>query len=79
MSSLSKVIGQELLTFKELEEVLLDIECFINSRRLFYQGEEFEKPVFAANLLVKGQLANFLDEDVEELDEKTAVTKELGT
>ena len=49
----------------------------MNSRPLSYQGEEFEKPVIAANLLVKGQPANFLDEDVEELDEKTAVAKRI--
>ena len=32
-SSLLKVIGRALLTFKELEEVLLDVECFMNLRR----------------------------------------------
>ena len=49
----------------------------MNNRQLCYQGEEFEKPVIKQNLLVKGQPANFLDEDVEELDEKTAVTKRM--
>ena len=49
----------------------------MNNRQLCYQGEEFEKPVITQNLLVKGQPANFLDEDVVELDEKTAVTKRM--
>ena len=49
----------------------------MNNRPLCYQGEEFEKPVITPNLLFKGQPANFLDEDVEELDEKTAVTKRM--
>ncbi len=35
-SSLSKVIGQALLTFEEMEEVLLDVECFMSNRPLCY-------------------------------------------
>ncbi len=76
-SSLSKVIGRALLTFEELEEVLLDVECFMNNRPLCYQGEEFEKPVITPNLLLRGQPATFLEEDVEAMDEKAAVTKRM--
>ena len=76
-SSLSKVIGRALLTFEELEEVLLDVECFMNNRSLCYQGEEFEKPVITPNLLLRGQPATFLEEDVEAMDEKAAVTKRM--
>ena len=31
-ASLSKVVGRALLKYDELEEVLLDIECFMNNR-----------------------------------------------
>ena len=41
-SALSKVVGKALLTYPELEEILLDIECFMNNRPLTYMGEEFE-------------------------------------
>ena len=76
-SSLSKVIGRALLTFPELEEVLLEVECFMNNRPLCYQGEEFEKPVITPNLLLRGQPANYLDEDVEAMNDKTAATKRM--
>lgn len=36
----------DLLTFEELKDVVLGIECFLNSP-LCYQEEEFEKPVIA--------------------------------
>ncbi|XP_028399997.1 uncharacterized protein LOC114523318 [Dendronephthya gigantea] len=53
-SSLAKVIGPAMLTFPELEEVLLDVECLMNNRPLCYQGEEFEQPVITPNLLLRG-------------------------
>ena len=37
--SLSKTIGKEMLSFNELEEVLLDVECSMNNRPLCYQGD----------------------------------------
>ena len=44
-SALSKVIGNTLLSFTELEETLLGVECFMNNRPLTYLGEEFDKQV----------------------------------
>ena len=41
-NALSKAIGRALLTFQELEEILLDIECFMNNRPLAYLDAEFE-------------------------------------
>ena len=76
-SSLLKVIGRALLTFKELEEVLLDVECFMNNRPLCYQGEEFENPVITPNLLLRGQPANFLEESEEAMNDNTAATKRM--
>jgi hypothetical protein len=76
-SSLSKIIGLALLTFPELEEVLLDVECFMNNRPLCYQGEEFEKPVITPNVLLRGQPANYLEEDAEATKDQTAATKQM--
>ena len=63
--SLSKSVGQALLTFEELEEALLDVECFMNNRPLYYMGEECEEAVLTPNLLLKGTEVRFLEEDLE--------------
>ena len=74
---LSKVIGRALLTFEELEESLLDVECVMNNRPLCYQGEEFEQPVLTPNILVRGCPAQFLEEDLQEVDEETALMRRM--
>ena len=38
-NALPKAIGRALLRFEELEEVLLDLESFLNNRPLCYSGE----------------------------------------
>ena len=76
--SLSKSIGQALLTFEELEEALLDVECFMNNRPLVYQGEECDQPVLTPNILLKDTPATFLEKDLKNLnylDERTVVTR----
>ena len=40
--ALTKKIGRALLRYHELEDVLLDIECFMNNRPLCYVTEEFD-------------------------------------
>ena len=64
------MIGQSLLTFQELEEVLLDVEMTMNNRPLMYQGEEFEKPVFTPNTLLRGEAIPVLEEDLVNLGEE---------
>ena len=78
--SLSKSIGQALLTFEELEETLIDVEVFMNNRPLSYIGEECENPVLTPNVLLKGVPAKFLEEDLENLnylDERTVATQRI--
>ena len=53
--SLSKTIGKKILTFPELEEVLLDVKCTTNDRPLCYQGEEFGHQVTMPNILLRGK------------------------
>ena len=72
-SCLSKVIGNALLTFKELEETLLDTECFMNNRPLTYMGDEFEKPAITPNILLRGEPAILIEDDVETLDNQDDV------
>ena len=67
---LSKVICRSLLSYGELEEVLLDIEICMNNRPLFYQGEEFERPVLTQNTLLGGRPNPILEEDLEKIGEE---------
>ena len=77
-SALSKSIGRALLKFEELEEVLLDVETFLNNRPLCYLGEEFEQPVITPNLLLHGQPAQFLEENTDDIgDGREGMTRRL--
>ena len=76
-SCLSKMIGNAMLKFEELEEVLLDTECIMNNRPLCYLGEDHDFPVITPNLLMRGQTTAVLDQDVDLLDDKSAVTKRM--
>ena len=58
-NSLSKVVGKGLLTFDELEEVLLDVECVMNNRPLCFQEEGFSISALTPNLLLCGKPAIF--------------------
>ena len=52
--TLNRTIGKSLLTFKELEDVLVDIEISMNNRPLTYQGEEFDSQPLTPNMLIFG-------------------------
>ena len=67
-SALSKVIGNAMLSFQELEDTLLSIELFMNNRPLTYIGEEFEKPAITPNILIRGERATLLEESDEAVD-----------
>ena len=74
---MSKAIGRGFLTYSEQEEVLLDIECSINSRPLCYQGEDCENEVITPNILLRGRPARLLEEGLQKLNEEDNVTKRL--
>ena len=79
-TSLSKVVGKSLLSFEELQEALIDVECFMNNRPLMYVGEECDQPVLTPNILMQGIPASFLEEDLEKvnyMDEDKLVTKRM--
>ena len=75
--SLSNAIGRGFLTYSELEEVLLDVECAMNNRPLCYHGEDFENEVITPNILLSGRPARLLEEDLQKLNEEGNVTKRL--
>ena len=51
--ALSKAVGQSLLTYPELEDILIDIENCTNHRPLLYQGEAIEQPVLTPKYFTK--------------------------
>lgn len=74
---LSKVIGRSILTFEELEEVILDIDCSMNNRPLCYQGEEFEQLVITPNILLRGKPAVALEQDLEKIGTSDKLPKRM--
>ena len=73
--SLSKVVGKGLLTYSELEEVLLGLECSMNNRPLCYQEEGIDSEVLTPNILLRGKPAILLEEDIENIDENSTVKR----
>ena len=76
-SALSKAIGKALLTFWELEETLLDVECFMHNRPLVYLGEEFEDRTITPSILLSSEPPDFLEENTEVLEEESKMTRRL--
>ncbi|XP_065642900.1 uncharacterized protein LOC136074502 [Hydra vulgaris] len=58
--SLIKTIVKGMLSFNELEEVLLDVECSMNNRPLCYRGDLFDNQVLTPNVLMRGNLQSCL-------------------
>ena len=52
----------------ELEDVLLDVESFLNNRSLHYVGEELDQQLLTLNILLHGSPADYLEEDTEETE-----------
>ena len=76
-TALSKSIGRALLTYKELEETLMDVECFMNNRPLTYLNDEFEQRVITPNILIRGEPTTLLEEKEETLETINDVSSAL--
>ena len=68
--ALSKAVGRSLLTYPELEDILIDIENCTNNRPLLYQREELEQLVLTPNTLLRGKTTPVLEEDPETIGEE---------
>ena len=64
-NSLYKIIGKATLSWRELEEVLLDIENTLNNRPLTYVEDDVEYPVLTPNVLIIGQNLSLPDQNPE--------------
>ena len=75
--ALSKAIGRALLTFQELEEILLDTECFMNNQPLAYLDEEFEQKAITANILIHAEQTTFFEESGKSLETVNDVSRRI--
>ena len=75
--ALSKTIGRGYLKFCELENILYDIENFMNNRLLTYQGEDFEQPALTPNTFLRDNVTMTLEEDLEKIAEEDHLSKRL--
>ena len=65
-----KVIAAAKLTFKELQEVILDIQIVLNNRPLTYCEDDVEMPILTPNMLIFGK-ANYLpDEEPSDIQDR---------
>ena len=77
-SALSKAIGNAMLRFAELEDILLNVECFMNDHPLVYIGEEFDRLVITPNILIRGERNTYLEENIGAVDEQADLIRQLN-
>ena len=68
---LYRTIGKAMMTWVELEEVLLDIEIILNNRPLTYIEEVIDKPILTPNSSILGSDVNFPDAARHENESET--------
>ena len=69
--SLRKALGNANLTFKQLKEVLLNVDVTLNNRPLDYLEDDIELPPLTTNSMLHGINVCQPEEDLENLDEET--------
>ena len=74
-SGLSKAIGNAMLKFEEVENILLGVQCFMNDHPLVYTGEEFDRPAITPKILIRGERNTYLEENIDAVDEQADVTR----
>ena len=67
--ALYKSVGNNLLTWSELQDVLLDVEVALNNRPLSYVEDDVQLPVLTPNALLFGRPNQLPEEDYQNLDE----------
>ena len=67
---LYKTVGNSLLYWSELEEVLLDVETTLNNRPLTYLEEDIQYPVLTPNIMIHGIPVKMLEEDISDVEGK---------
>ena len=68
--TLYKTVGRSKLEWKELGEVLTEIETILNNWSLTYTEKDIRIPVLTPNLLVLGQTLVIPNEDLKDIENK---------
>ena len=68
--SIYKVIGNATLKWKELLEVILDVEMSLNNCPLTYVEDDVQQPVLTPNLMINGQHYPYLSDEEEMTDDE---------
>ena len=69
-SALYKAIGAAKLTFREMQEVLLDVQTVINNRPLSYCEDDIQLPTLTPNALIFGKSNYRPEEQLSEIEDK---------
>ena len=67
--ALYKTLGKVCLYWKELQEVIIDIQITLNNRPLSYIEEDVQMPIFTPNSLMFGQPGVVPEEEIADIDE----------
>ncbi|KAK3752127.1 hypothetical protein QZH41_019249, partial [Actinostola sp. cb2023] len=67
--ALYKSVGRAVLTWKELEEVMLDVEVAINNRPLTYVEDDVQLPLLTPNVMIYGEPNLIPEMDADSLDD----------
>ena len=65
-----KVVGSAKLTYKELQDVLLDVQIVLNNRPLTYCEDDVQLPVLTPNIMIFGKANYLLELPHSEIKEK---------
>ena len=72
--ALFKSVRRAILTWKELEEVMLDVEVAINNRPLSSIEDDVQLPLLTPNMMIYGQ-PNLIPEPGADTDDDTDLRK----
>ena len=67
--ALYKTLGKGCLYWKELQEVIIDIEIALNNRPLSYIEEDVQMPTLTPNSLIFGQPGVVPEEEIADIDD----------
>ena len=76
---LYKTVGKATLSWRELKEVLLDIENTLNNRPPTYVEDDVEYPTLTSNTLVTGQNLMLPDKNLETANKEENAKKQRAS
>ena len=68
--ALHQVVGNAMLNWDELSEVLIDVELSLNNRPLSYVEDDIDMSILTPNVMMFGQHNCVPDEDADDIDDR---------